>query len=82
VDLALALHVRELALPRAHLLAEARDQLRAQDVDTTVEHATPERDLVLLGLEPADHAAKVVVGQGREIRKWFHRPPFLVGDLE
>jgi hypothetical protein len=46
-----------------------------------MQDAPSERDLVLLGLEPADHLAQVVVGQGREIREWFHRPPFLVGQL-
>ena len=66
-------------LPRAHLLAQTGDELGAEDVDATVQHAAPEGDLVLLLLELADHRAKVVVGQCREIGKWFHRRPFLEG---
>jgi hypothetical protein len=46
-----------------------------------VEHATPEGDFVLLLLEVADHHAKIVVGQGREIGEWFHQRPFLEGEL-
>ena len=78
-DLAQSLDVGELRLPRAHLLAQPRDELGPQDVDPAVQHAAPEGDLVLLLLELANHHAEVVVGQGREIGQWFHRSPFLVG---
>ena len=50
-DLAEPLDVRQLRLARAHLLAQAGDELGTQDVDAAVQHTAPEGDLVLLLLE-------------------------------
>src|SRR5215210_7663850 len=62
----------ERALPRSDLLLEARDELRAKDVDLAVQQAAAIRDLLLLVLEIVDERLQVGVGQGYEIRKRFH----------
>jgi hypothetical protein len=57
-------------------LAQAVDELGAQDVDFPVQDAPLVGDLVLLGREVVDHVLQLLVAEGPEIGKGvLHRAP-------
>ena len=55
---------------------EARDELRAKDVDLAVQEAALVADLALLHFELVDQAFQVAVGQRAQIRERFHCAAF------
>ena len=58
-------------------LPQASLQLRAQDVDLSVQDPAPVRDLLLLLRQVVDQLLEIVVGKRCEIGKGFHGVPFV-----
>ena len=64
------------------LLAQAVDELGAQDVDLAVEDAALVADLELLLGQLLDQVLQLLIGQGAEVREGVHRhavSPILTG---